>query len=72
MVCEPPLFIGDVFWMPLRPSQSHSSKIADHRRAAVARAQQQVLDVIEMAVRHEDQVGLRRLLHRLGTRRDCW
>ena len=28
MSCEPPLFIGDTFEIPLRPSQSHSSKIA--------------------------------------------
>ena len=40
--------------------------------ALVSRAHgNEVVDVIEVAVRDEDQIDLRRLLHRLGTRRDC-
>jgi hypothetical protein len=36
------------------------------RGAALARARRQILDVIEMAVRHEDEIDAWRPLHRLG------
>src|SRR4030095_11913395 len=42
---------------------------ADDWGATVACTEQQILDVVEMSVGCEDQVGLRRLLHRVGARR---